>query len=321
MAYYSPEVIKQIKEVDLYTYLKTHDPEELVYESHNSYTTKSHDSLKISNGMWYWFSRGIGGKTALEYLIQVKGYSFLDAVSHLLAKNKIEKRYTGRQKLTEKEKIDRLILPKAATNNDRVTMYLRMRGISKDIIDECINKGYIYQDYPKNNVVFVGFDENNNPRYAGIRGTSANRYMHDASGSDKTYSFKLESVIDNDEVHLFESAIDLLSYATLKELKKERWDEENLLSLAGIYQPAKDIMDSKVPKTLAHFIKNHPNISKIIIHFDNDEAGRLATQALKNALSDHYEIIDEPPKSGKDYNDFLLNFLKMNLKKDSQCYR
>ena len=84
MAYYTSEEIQKAKEIDLYTYLKNYDPDELVHFSRNTYCTKTHDSLKISNGMWHWFSRGIGGKTALEYLIRVKEYSFVQAVGIIL---------------------------------------------------------------------------------------------------------------------------------------------------------------------------------------------------------------------------------------------
>ena len=321
MAYFTPEQISRAKEIDLLTYLQNFNPDELVYESRNTYHTRTHDSLKINNGMWYWFSRNIGGKNALEYLIQVEEYKFTDAVSHLLNQKGLEKKYVPKQILTEKEKIDRLDLPKKAANNYKVMSYLQSRGISKNIIDECINKGYIYQEYPKNNVVFVGFDEENNPRYAGVRGTNSSRYMHDAYGSDKAYSFKLKSVVKNNSVHLFESAIDLLSYATFKELKDEKWDEENLLSLAGIYSPGKDILNSKVPKTVSTFLKNNSNVDTIYIHFDNDTAGRIATQALINSFSDSYKIINDPPKSGKDFNDYLCNFLQINRHKCYENYR
>lgn len=321
MAYFTPEQISRAKEIDLLTYLQNFNPDELVYESRNTYHTRTHDSLKINNGMWYWFSRNIGGKNALEYLIQVEEYKFTDAVSHLLNQKGLEKKYVPKQILTEKEKRDRLDLPKKAANNYKVMSYLQSRGISKNIIDECINKGYIYQEYPKNNVVFVGFDEENNPRYAGVRGTNSSRYMHDAYGSDKAYSFKLKSVVKNNSVHLFESAIDLLSYATFKELKDEKWDEENLLSLAGIYSPGKDILNSKVPKTVSTFLKNNSNVDTIYIHFDNDTAGRIATQALINSFSDSYKIINEPPKSGKDFNDYLCDFLQINRHKCYENYR
>ena len=49
-----------------------------------SYCTKEHDSLKISNGMWYWFSRSIGGRSALDYLIKVEGMAFTEAVEEIV---------------------------------------------------------------------------------------------------------------------------------------------------------------------------------------------------------------------------------------------
>lgn len=314
MAYFTQEQINKAKEIDLLSYLQSYNPDELVYEARGTYHTQTHDSLKISNGMWYWFSRGIGGINALEYLIQVEEYSFTDAVEHLIKQKGIEKRYIPKRELTEKEKIDKLVLPPKSKYNDRVISYLTNRGISKSIIDECINKGYIYQTYPHSNVAFVGYDENDNPRYAGVRGTNASRFMCDAYGSDKAFSFKLKSITPNNTVHIFESAIDLLSYATIKEMNNEKWYEENLLSLAGVYQTSKDIMNSKVPKTITNFLKNNTNIDTIIVHFDNDNAGRLATKALQFSLSTSYKIIDDPAPSGKDFNDYLCEIKKINWK-------
>ena len=37
---------------------------------------------------------------------------------------------------------------------------------------------------------------------------------------------------------------------------------------------------------------------------DNDEPGRAASAAIQKELSE-YEVIDNPPRSGKDYNDQL----------------
>ena len=63
-----------------------------------------------------------------------------------------------------------------------------------------------------------------------------------------------------DTMHLFESAIDLLSYATLLKLDGKEWRREHLLSLAGVYQPAKEIEKSKVPAALARALKMHPEV-------------------------------------------------------------
>ena len=79
MPYIPPQEVEKIRSVDLLTYLQQCEPQQLVHVSGNTYTTAEHDSLRISNGMWHWFSQGIGGKSALDYLIKVRGMSFLNA--------------------------------------------------------------------------------------------------------------------------------------------------------------------------------------------------------------------------------------------------
>lgn len=71
MPYIPPEVVERAREMDLLTYLKSYEPQKLVHFGGNTYCTREHDSLKISNGKWCRFSCGIGGYSALEYLIKV----------------------------------------------------------------------------------------------------------------------------------------------------------------------------------------------------------------------------------------------------------
>ena len=75
MSYVTTEEIVQARQMDLLTYLKNYEPGELVKISNGNYCTREHDSLKISNGKWMWWSRGFGGNSALDYLIKVKGIS------------------------------------------------------------------------------------------------------------------------------------------------------------------------------------------------------------------------------------------------------
>ena len=67
-------------------------------------------------------------------------------------------------------------------------------------------------------------------------------YTHllDASGSDKRYSFRLLADKSVSSVHLFEAAIDLLSYATYLKCEGKDYKSESLLSLSGVYQPKKE---------------------------------------------------------------------------------
>jgi hypothetical protein len=124
-------------------------------------------------------------------------------------------------------------------------------------------------------------------------------------------------LVESDEVHLFESAIDLLSYATIY----PKYYNENLLSLAGVYQPQKNTEDSKLPLVLNYYLNQHPEIKKIYLHLDNDYAGRGATNALLLLLKRNYEVIDDPPKIGKDFNDYLKYMKSIKREKEENLIR
>ena len=172
-----------------------------------------------------------------------------------------------------------------------------------------IADGTIFESSKYHNVVFIGKDESGTPKYAAYRGTIGSSFKGDASGSDKRYSFRLLADKPTDTVHLFEAAIDLLSYATYLKCEGKDYKSENLLSLSGEYQPKKEIKDSKIPIALTTFLKANPHIDTIFLHLDNDKTGRLCTAALKELLQKDYKIVDEPPPVGKDFNDFLLSYL------------
>lgn len=312
MAYYQQEVISKVKQIDLFTYLKNNNPEELNCCGKNTYETKTHDSLKISNGMWYWFSQGIGGKSALDYLILVEGESFLSAMDILTNSSSSKSNYV--EPLIKKEPV-KFIMPVKNEDDNIAKSYLINRGIDESIIQECIDRDLIFQEKDTNNVVFIGLNDTNEAAYAALRGCTQLRYFKEARGSDKTFSFRLEG--KSDELHLFESAIDVLSYATILKLNNKSWNEYNLLSLAGIYKPASDINYSKVPKSLDLFLEKN-KIVKIYLHLDNDIAGRLSTLAIKKQLETKYEIIDSPSTIGKDVNDFLLSIKKNKIKKERE---
>lgn len=131
-------------------------------------------------------------------------------------------------------------------------------------------------------------------------------------GSNKGYSFRLETKEKTDTIYIFEGAIDLLSFATFFKLYGKKWEDKTMISLAGVYQPAKIIEQSKVPITIQNYLKKHSEVKRIVLCLDNDEAGRNATKALQIVLSDRYEILDKPPKFCKDYNEYLCRVLGIN---------
>lgn len=301
-----PAVIEQARQMDLLSYLQRYEPSNLKRVAGNVYCTKEHDSLKISNGKWYWWSRGFGGVSALDYLIKVKEYSFVEAVEALTG---IAADWNPPPVSVPKDEPKVLLLPPKNQDCNRVTDYLFGRGIDLAILQDCIADGTIFESAKYHNAVFVGKDESGTPKYAAYRGTMGSFYKRDASGSDKRYSFRLLAREPTTSVHLFEAAIDLLSYATYLKCEGKDYKSENLLSLSGVYQPKKEIKDSKIPIALSTFLKANPQIKTIFLHLDKDKTGRLCTATLKELLQKDYQIVDVPPPIGKDFNDFLLSYL------------
>ena len=107
----------------------------------------------------------------------------------------------------------KLLLPDKSETNFEVIRYLTSRGIDSDVIKACIDEGLLYESLPYHNCIFVGFDETGNAAYAFYRATTGERLMGEAAGSDKRYSFRIDRA--GSTLHVFESAIDLLSYATI----------------------------------------------------------------------------------------------------------
>ena len=210
-----------------------------------------------------------------------------------------------------------LLLPPKNKNYDRVVQYLFGRGIDYQLIQDCIADGIIFESADYHNAVFVGKDESGTPKYAACRGTMGS-FKCDASGSDKRYSFRLLAREPCASVHLFEAAIDLLSYATYLKCEGKDYKAENLLSLSGVYQPKKEIKDSKIPIALTTFLDAHPEVKTIYLHLDRDKIGRLCTETLQELLEKDYEIVDDPPLVGKDVNDFLLSYLGIERPKPAR---
>ena len=301
MGYVTPEQIAQAKEWDLLTYLQRYDPHQLVHAGGSTYCTREHDSLKISNGKWNWFSRKIGGKTALDYLIKVQGFSFTEAVEALTGPN-FSPPSPAPQARPKEQEPRKLVLPQPSRCATHVVSYLHGRGIDYDMIDYCIQTGRLYESLPYHNAVFVGRDRQGQPRYAALRGIIGD-FKGEAPGSDKRYSFAIAEDPAAPSVHLFESAIDLLSYATLLKMKGRDWRQDAMLSLGGVFKQKQEFV---IPMALSQYLQDHPGVHTLCLHLDNDEVGRDAAAGIMAGLGDRYEVLDRPPPSGKDVNDLLL---------------
>lgn len=298
MAGFTAKEIEHAREMDLLTYLRQNDPGNLIHISGGEYCTREHDSLKISNGKWMWWSRGFGGASALDYLIKVKDVPFKEAVGMILGTEAKQPPFSF---VPKDGKAKRLLLPEKAQDNHVVLRYLTGRGIDREILGKCIDEGLLYESLPSHSAVFLGLDENKKAGYAFFRGTGKDRIMGEAAGSDKHFSFRIEGT--EKRVHIFEGAIDLLSYATIRKMNGERWNSDSLLSLGGVYGGSKVV---RLPAALDNYLDHHPETEEIILRLDNDSAGRGAAASISGRLNGRYHIRDEPPVHGKDYNEELI---------------
>jgi hypothetical protein len=317
MPYISPDLIRQVKEIDLLTYLQTYDPDELVSAGGGEYCTKSHDSLRISHGLWCWHSRDIGGKTALDYLIKVRNMSFMDAAQHLLGRAAILPPVFSCPPKPPPKKT--LHLPPAAPDSDRALAYLQSRGIDRAVLGHCVRIGWLYESADFHNCVFVGMDKVGQPRYAALRGTIGN-FKGEASGSDKRYSFSLPAQGESETLHLFESAIDALSYATLLRMHGRDYTQAHLLSLAGVFAPARN-PTPRLPASLTRYLEDYPGIERIDLHLDNDPAGRAAAQNITDLLGASFEVRNRSPPTGKDVNEYLCRRLGLTERRSDRDAR
>ena len=161
MPYINSEALLAIKQVDWLTYLRHCDPNELVHVGGNVYSTRTHDSLKISNGKWMWWSRGVGGRSALDYLTKVQGLSFMAAAERIAERAASVPSVFASAEPPPPSKT--LLLPKASRCATPVFNYLSQRGIDAEIIHFCIRTGRLYESLPHHNAIFVGLDREGKP--------------------------------------------------------------------------------------------------------------------------------------------------------------
>lgn len=348
MAWIDEEQVKLAKEVDLLTYLQHNEPHELVKSKYRSdeYRTATHSSLVISKGLWFHNRTRQGGKSAIDFLIKMRGIGFLDAVETVLGARGIG--YAGISQSSPDSAVGasagggstlsalsvegaeimqqaqlplrpEFILPETALLPSNATNYLQKRGISPEVINRCLSLGILAETKKYQNVVFIGRDEDGKARFACLRGTR-DGFKCDVRGSYKRYSFYLppknsdiQSNKHSRHLACFEAPMDLLSHATLQQrgglvaseaccstMQPEwNWDGHRL-SLGGISSVA-----------LISFLERSPQITRVMLHLDNDAAGLAAMQKIKEQLGQdsrfkHIRVSINPPRGAKDYNEILL---------------
>lgn len=176
MSYIKPELVAKAKEMDLLTYLKNYEPGQLVKLSGGEYCTKEHDSLKISNGKWCWWSRGIGD----SFFGSGRNY-FRTGGSQTACPNATER----------KRERGELIIPKMVASPTTAYWYLtEQRMIDWKIVMDCFRKKLI-KETENHEVAFIGYDENGVIRCINLRATDDSDFKKTVYGSDRQFAFRL----------------------------------------------------------------------------------------------------------------------------------
>ena len=303
----SRDQIERARNVDVLDYVLKYE-QDSIKRVGSAYRMKDHPSIEVKRGRWRWYSQGLYGKTALDYLVNVRGYGFVDAVCHLLGElpqgneRAVNHKFNAPKKTiapntTAEQEHPRLILPRRHKNNDRVIAYLQSRGIDKGLAIECIRRNDLYESAVRHECVFKGKDEDGKTRYAAIRSTTSG-FKGDVEGSNKKYSFLLPPTDPgSNSIAIFESGVDSLSHQTMCLLGFIPQFEGWRISLGGTSTLG-----------LLHFLELHPGVNHCIICTDADEAGeRVAAQ-----ITELHGVTAERslPNYGNDWNEALQTLLK-----------
>ena len=306
------EQVAAARQMTAIEFLRRYRADDLVKSSaRGEFELKSHNSFKINgeSSLWHWKSRGIGGKSALDYLMHVEGCSFVEAVRLLCEERPC---FIPQRHEEVERKRPPFELPEKSPTTTRVEAYLRCRGISQAVIDHCLQTGILYESLPYHNCVFVGRDAGGTPRYAALRGTYTygKQFKAESTGSDKRFGFCIEPATESRTVAVFEAAIDAMAEMTLAGDAADKYR----LSLGGIYAPEEG-RDIHPPAALEEFLAQHPRVDRIEFCLDNDPPGRAAAAALARLYGERYQVaVRLPPIEGFDYGDLAQAAMEYRTK-------
>ena len=178
------------------------------------------------------------------------------------------------------------------------------RGLQYEVIKDMVDRKMLYEDKNFHNSVFVGFDYDNEPKYASKRSTVSNDYKSQSSSifskadvprSNKKVGFFVDN--KSPTLILCEAPIDAMSIMSITQLHDVDYKKYSYLAQGGTSMAS-----------VNYHLDNNPNVTKVYLAYDNDEAGdnaRFKARALlKQRGFNDKQIIDKPPHNN-DFNDDL----------------
>lgn len=179
---------------------------------------------------------------------------------------------------------------------------------NKSLIRDKIKSGQIKEYYDLHNVCFVGRDSAGVIQYGMERSTLTNSsYKHELAGSNKNFNFCIEG--KSDRLILCESAIEVMSVASIERMYEKNYKKDHKLSCGGVSD-----------KSLEQYLKDHTEIKTIVVAFNKDPdlidgKHNVAKDNVQRAVEKIYEkygsdyVVEKvEPDIGKDWNDMLKSF-------------
>ena len=251
-----------------------------------------HDSITLRGSTWFDHKNQTGGG-AIKFMQEFYGMDFQTAVQELLGRsisplsNSLPKADKQEQKTREFK------LPEPNSDMHRVYAYLiKQRFISAEIITHFAKQHTLYEDKNHHNTVFVGLNENGEPKQAHKRSTNSvgSTFRITCGGSDTRYSFAYFG--EDERLYVFEAPIDMLSFLTLY---PNDWQKHSYIAMNGVYENA-----------VLTALKNHSNLREIVLCVDNDEGGIEAVDRLRDILNENgYSNVKRLAPPYKDWNEVL----------------
>ncbi|MCL1952935.1 MAG: DUF3991 and toprim domain-containing protein [Oscillospiraceae bacterium] len=243
------------------------------------------------------------GGTAIDFVRKYFNASFQDAVQALLGQNAIVAAPAEpRQRERERPQFQ---LPPKNENMRRVYAYLlKQRRIDRAVLDYFAHKHLVYESADYHNAVFVGTDEDGNPRHAHKRSTgSESGWRCNQAGSEAAFAF--HHIGTSGTIYAFEAPIDLLSFISMYQ---KDWQQHSYVALCGVSDEA-----------LTHQLSAHENLREAVLCLDNDQAGHQAAERISRALRDKGCTASALVPSDKDWNQTLQNLSGQGVA--AQCLR
>ena len=316
---FSDEEISAVRNQDMASFIERQEGFSL--KKVGSYTKGiEHDSLVIDPDhiTWHWYSQDLYGKGAIDWMVKVHNFDFIDAVKYLAdnSSSVFRENIYVKPQVQNQEPVAFCLPKKFDGSCKNLYAYLiKSRSLPSDIVTHCVENKLMYQD-DKNRVVFCGYDKDGVCKFAEAKITNTYKkyYPQNIAGSSKHFSFYVQAKqgcanYNPQTICVFEAPIDALSHGALMQMVAKKQLEN--VGRGGEYRPDCWLAVNRVSLSglsdlaLEQRLNDNPQIKNIVLCLDNDEKGIQASQKLMDKYKDKYNVRISKPPYGKDWNETL----------------